>query len=216
MVGRSGSGKTTVLDALIRLLSPMAGTVELFGHDLSEVDPATLRELLSRVGVMFQRDALFRGMTVADNLALAARMLVGLPEPVIDELVAIKLAQVGLDELGQRYPYQLSGGQQKRVAFARAVVLDPELVVCDEPTAGLDPVSAATIAQLFIRLREDVGAGVLIVTHDVELVRGVADRALVIGRGTILATGTADELAQHTDRDVSELFTATSAGRRAS
>lgn len=206
IVGGSGSGKTTVLDTLIGLIEPLGGTARLFGHALADLHPDRRRALRSRIGVVFQHDALFQAMSVAENLAVAGRELLHLPEPVIDELIDIRLEQVSLTGLSARYPYELSGGQQKRVAFARAVMLEPELVLCDEPTAGLDPINAARIAELIVRLRDEIGAAVLIVTHDVRLAASAANRAVVLGRGKLLATGTAPELAVHPDPLVAELF----------
>lgn len=206
IVGGSGSGKTTLLDTLIGLIEPMGGTARLFGHPLADMELALRRSLRSRIGVVFQHDALFQAMNVAENLAVAGRELLGLPDAVIDELVDIRLEQVGLAGLGDRRPYELSGGQQKRVAFARAVMLEPELVLCDEPTAGLDPINANRIATLIGRLRDEIGTAVLIVTHDVRLAASTANRVVVLGRGQLLATGSATALAAHPDPLVAELF----------
>ncbi|HVK72452.1 MAG TPA: ATP-binding cassette domain-containing protein [Kofleriaceae bacterium] len=207
IAGRSGTGKSTLLETVIGLVPPLAGEIRLFGEPLPLPGHPGRDALLRRIGVVFQQDALFRAMTVADNLAVAPRALLQLPEPVIAELCALKLEQVGLAGVGQRFPYELSGGQQKRVAFARAVMLDPELVVCDEPTAGLDSISAANIAALIARLRDETRAAVLLVTHDVELIQATAGRALVIGDGRVRADGPVESLVDHPDPSVSALFT---------
>ncbi len=213
VVGRSGAGKSTLLETAIGLIPPLSGQVQLFDCELGTSTETERNAALERIGVVFQQDALFRGMTVAENLAVAARATRRLPQPVIDELVAIRLDQVGLRGAGASYPYELSGGQQKRIAFARAVMLEPELVVCDEPTAGLDPVNTATVVALIRRLRHELGAAVLLVTHDGELVQAAADRVIVVGNGRVLAEGTPAQLAQHADPAVAVFFDASLAAR---
>lgn len=214
LVGGSGTGKTTILEALIGLLAPLAGDARLFGMSLMALQPRARGALLSRLGVVFQRDALFQAMTVSENLAVAARVHLKLPEPVIEELSRIRLEQVGLTGFGDRHPYELSGGQQKRVAFARAVMLEPDLLVFDEPTAGLDPLSAGKLERLIEKLHSETQAAVLIVTHDIHLARRVADRIIVLGRGRLLASGTAADLKQNPEPLVRELFELSADGAR--
>lgn len=206
VIGRSGAGKSTLLETAIGLIPPLSGQVRLFDCDLWTSTETARNAALERIGVVFQQDALFRGMTVAENLAVAARATRLLPQPVVDELIAIKLDQVGLRGAGARYPYELSGGQQKRIAFARAVMLEPELVVCDEPTAGLDPVNTATVVALIRRLRHELGAAVLLVTHDGQLVQAAADRVIAVGGGQVLAEGSPEQLAHHSDPAVAVFF----------
>jgi phospholipid/cholesterol/gamma-HCH transport system ATP-binding protein len=205
IVGRSGAGKTTLLDALLGLSPPVAGSVQLFGLDLARLSADEGARLRQRLGAVFQRDALFRDITVGDNLALAPRMTHRLPVPLVSALVELKLEQVGLAGFAERMPGELSGGQQKRVAFARAVMLDPELLICDEPTSGLDALSSATIGSLIARLRSEIGSTIVLATHDRPLVRSIADRVVVIGGGGLLAVGTVAELASHANPEISTL-----------
>lgn len=194
VLGASGSGKTTLLETIVGLVPPLEGEVRLLGQVVAELDRQEQARLFSRVGVVFQQNALFRDMSVADNLAVLARQQTRLPEAVIAELVTLRLDAVGLHGLEPRRPDSLSGGQQKRVAFARAIMLEPEVLFCDEPTAGLDPLTATKIVELIGSLGRDLGATLFIVTHDLELIRAIVDRVLIIGVGQIYADDRLDAL----------------------
>jgi phospholipid/cholesterol/gamma-HCH transport system ATP-binding protein len=211
LLGGSGSGKSTLLRALIGLHAPLAGRIELFGEDLYALDDEARRILLRQTGMAFQEDALFGALTIAGNLALPLRELTALPQPVIDEMVHMRLAAVGLAGLEHRLPAELSGGQSKRAALARATILDPQLVFCDEPSAGLDPVAAAEIDATLLGLRDVLGVTLVIVTHELDSVRALADRAIMFGRGRTIAAGTLSELERSTDHDVFDYFHARSA-----
>ncbi len=206
LLGGSGSGKSTLLRAFTGLLPPLAGELRLFGEPLHELPPEDRRRLLRRTGTAFQQDALFSSMSVEDNVALPLRELTELPGPVIRELVAMRLAAVGLHDLGARAPATLSGGQRKRVALARASILDPELVFIDEPSAGLDPIAAASIDETLLALRATLGMALLVVTHELESIRAISDRAVMLGRGTVIAEGTIDELSRSRDDTVFHFF----------
>ena len=206
IVGVSGSGKSTLLRAMAGLLAPAAGTVHLFGDDLYTMRPRLRVRALARVGVLFQDGALFSSMSVIDNVMFPGRKLTDLPDPVIYELALIELARLGVAELAERMPQQLSGGQAKRVALARANLLGPALILCDEPTASLDPINAVILGRVLVRLRDDQGAAVVLVTHDMQAVRDLADRALVVADGHICAAGTPAELERSGDLHVRALF----------
>ena len=206
LLGGSGSGKSTLLRAFTGLLRPLAGEIRLFGQSLYELSPDERRELLRRTGTAFQQEALFSSMTVEENIALPLRELTNLPGRVIREMVAMRLAAVGLAGYGPRPPASLSGGQRKRVALARASILDPELVFCDEPSAGLDPVVAASIDETMIGFRNMLGLTLIVVTHELESIRAIADRAVMLGRGSVLAEGTVDELSQSREQAVYQFF----------
>jgi phospholipid/cholesterol/gamma-HCH transport system ATP-binding protein len=155
---------------------------------------------------LFQHDALFGSMSVIDNVALPLRETTRLPKPVIREMAAMKLALVGLAGLEDRKPAQLSGGQRKRAALARATILDPELVFCDEPSAGLDPAVAAGVDDTLMRLRDIFEVTFVVVTHELESIRTIADRAIMFDQGRIVAAGTIAELSRSTEASVHAFF----------
>ena len=206
LLGRSGSGKTTLLRALTGLTPPIAGEVRLLGEDLYALDAEGRRRLLRRTGMAFQQDALFGAMTVLDNVAMPARELTRLPEAVIAEMARIKLAVVGLAGFEHRLPASLSGGQRKRASLARASILDPDVIFCDEPSAGLDPVVAAGIDDTLRQLRDALGVTLVVVTHELESIRAIADRAVMLGDGGVIAAGSVDELEHSEHRDVYDFF----------
>jgi len=206
LLGGSGSGKSTLLRTCTGLLPPLAGEVRVFGEPLYELDGDARDAVLRRTGTLFQHDALFGSMTVLDNVALPLRELTKLPEAVIREMARLRLALVGLDGFDHRLPDSLSGGQRKRAALARASVLDPELIFCDEPSAGLDPVIAAGLDATLVRFRDVLGISILAVSHELESIRAIADRAVMLGDGQIVATGTIDELAASDEPVVHDFF----------
>ena len=205
ILGRSGGGKSTLLRTLVGLQPPLAGDVLLFGRSLYALGAAE-RALTQRLGVVFQQDALWSSQSLEDNVALPLHELTRLRAPVIRELVRMKLALVGLDGLQPRLPSQLSVGQRRRGAIARAAILDPELLACDEPTAGLDPVTAAGIDDVLVRYRRLLGMTVVVVSHELASIAAIASRGVMLEAGTIRATGTVDELAHSTDQQVFEFF----------
>jgi phospholipid/cholesterol/gamma-HCH transport system ATP-binding protein len=206
VLGGSGSGKSTLLRALTGLQRPLAGEVRLLGEDLYALDAEGRRGLLRRTGMAFQQDALFGAMTVLENVAMPARELTRLPEAVLCEMARIKLAVVGLSGFEHRAPTSLSGGQRKRAALARASILDPEVIFCDEPSAGLDPVVAAGIDDTLLRFRDALGVTIVAVTHELESIRAIADRAIMLGGGGVIAAGTVPELERLDNEDVHNFF----------
>lgn len=205
IIGTSGSGKSTLLRATAGLLRPSAGTIRVLGEDLYALPERARPRVLSQLGLLFQDGALFGSMSVLDNVMFPARKLTDLPEDVVRELALIKLAQVGIAELADRLPHDLSGGQAKRVALARANALNPRLLLCDEPTSGLDPLNAGLLAQLLGRARDD-GVAIMLVTHDTQMVMALSDRTLVVAAGGIRAAGTPATLERSSDPDVRVLF----------
>jgi phospholipid/cholesterol/gamma-HCH transport system ATP-binding protein len=201
LIGGSGSGKSTLLRELILLHRPDAGKIQVLGADLKGIDDDATMALRRRMGVMFQHGGLFGSLTVLENIGLPMRERTKMEggatdEKSIDEKAAAKLALAGLaPEVGALYPSALSGGMMKRASLARALSLDPELLFLDEPTAGLDPVSAGGVDTLVTQLRDSMGLTVVMITHDLDLLWQVADRVAVLADGKLQATGTMRELA---------------------
>ncbi len=206
LLGGSGCGKSTLLRTITGLLPPLSGEVLLFGESLYDLPPDGKNELLRRTGTAFQQDALFGSMTIGDNIALPLRELTKLPSSLIAEMTRMKLGLVGLGGFEGRMPNSLSGGQRKRAALARATILDPRLVFCDEPSAGLDPVVAATIDDTLKQFRATLGITLVVVTHVIESVRAIADRAVMLAGGRICASGTLAELEASTAPEVFAFF----------
>ncbi len=193
VLGPSGSGKSTLLAALTGELEPATGRVQVFG----EAVPRRPRELLAmrkRLGVLLQGNGLLTDLTAAENVALPLRTHTDLPDAVIDTLVEMKLHAVGLRAAGGLYPRELSGGMARRVALARALALDPPLMIYDEPLTGLDPIASGVIMSLISRLNRTLGLTSIIVTHHVHETLPVADHAVVIANGRIVFDGTPAEL----------------------
>lgn len=194
IMGGSGSGKTTFLKALLGLLRPTTGAVRLLGQDfwaLSDVERTRLRR---RIGVAFQSGALFSSMSVMGNLMLPVREHTRLPDSTARILARMKLEVVDLGHAETLAPSELSGGMIKRAALARAMMLDPDILFCDEPSAGLDPVVASAIDDLLLTVRDATGMSIVVVTHELESAFKIADRICVLDRGNILMTGTVDEV----------------------
>lgn len=206
LLGASGSGKSTLLRTLCGLLPPLSGEIRLFGESLYDIDESARVALVRRLGFAFQNDALFSAMTIQENVALPLCELTKLPRRVIDEMVRMRLGLVGIGDLAYRYRAQISGGQRKRASLARASILDPQLILCDEPTAGLDPVVAAEIDDTLVRFRDALGSTIVVVSHELTSIRATADRAVMLANGGVVAKGTLDELMHSRDDTVYEFF----------
>jgi len=194
LMGGSGSGKTTLLRLLGGQLRADAGRVSFDGQDVATLDRDGLYRMRRRMGMLFQFGALFTDLTVFENVAFPIREHARLPEPMLRDLVLMKLDAVGLRGAAGLMPSQVSGGMARRVALARATALDPALLMFDEPFAGLDPISLGTIAHLIRSLNDALGATSIVVTHDVPETFAIADRVHLLGAGRIVASGTPAEL----------------------
>jgi phospholipid/cholesterol/gamma-HCH transport system ATP-binding protein len=201
IMGGSGCGKSTLLRHLIGLKPPAAGTVYFDHSDLWQADPEERSRLLLRMGVLYQSGALWSSMTLAENIALPLSGHTDLGPRDIAELVSLKLALVGLAGFEDFYPAELSGGMQKRAALARAMALDPEILFFDEPSAGLDPVSARRLDDLILHLRDSLGSTVVIVTHELASILGIGTASIFLDSEakTIIAQGPPRELLAHCD-----------------
>jgi phospholipid/cholesterol/gamma-HCH transport system ATP-binding protein len=199
-VGPSGAGKSVLTRTIIGLVPKVAGSIEVFGVDLDAADVSARRAVERRWGVLFQQGALFSSLNVRQNIQFPVREYLNISQRLLDEITLAKLGMVGLrPDVADRYPSELSGGMIKRVALARALALDPELVFLDEPTSGLDPIGAGDFDDLVRTLQRTLGLTVFMVTHDLDSLHTACDRIAVLGNGKIIAAGSmADMLAsQH-------------------
>ena len=194
IMGSSGCGKTTLLRLIGGQLKPSQGVVRVAGETVGELDQAGLYRLRRKMGMLFQFGALFTDMSVFDNVAFQLREHTDLPEDAIHDLVLMKLHAVGLRGAAQLMPAELSGGMARRVALARAIALDPMLVLYDEPFAGLDPISLGVTGNLIRRLTDTLGLTSIVVTHDIHESLKIVDYIYFISDGVIVAEGTADEM----------------------
>jgi phospholipid/cholesterol/gamma-HCH transport system ATP-binding protein len=194
LLGGSGSGKSTLLRHIIGLERPQAGRVVVNGTDISSCAPKDLNKLRRSIGVAFQDAALFNSMSVADNVALPLREHTRLAESTISLMTRWKLAVVGLAEFGNYSPQELSGGMRKRAAVARAMSLDPEILVFDEPSAGLDPIVGAELDELILTLKRAFSMTVVVVTHEMTSAFRIADRMAMLHQGSLIAVGSKEEI----------------------
>jgi phospholipid/cholesterol/gamma-HCH transport system ATP-binding protein len=197
LVGGSGSGKTTLLHEMIMLRQPSSGSIRMFGEDIVGARVELMERLRQRFGVLFQQGALFSALTVLQNVAVPLHEHTRLNDAFIEQIALLKILQAGLSaDAALKYPSELSGGMIKRAALARAMALDPQLLFLDEPTAGLDPVSAAAFDELVLRLKQWLGLTVVMVTHDLDSLWRVADRVAVLGDRRVVAVAPMADLAR--------------------
>jgi phospholipid/cholesterol/gamma-HCH transport system ATP-binding protein len=193
LLGGSGSGKTTLLRQVLGLARPDTGSITIAGVDVTSCSADELKAVRRRIGVAFQASALFSSLTVEENAALPLEELTTLADPVIRLMAWMKLKAVGLAHAGALYPRELSGGMRKRAAIARAIALDPEILVLDEPSAGLDPIIAAGLDELIVFLKRAFGMTMLVVTHSLESAFRISDRLAMLYHGTLVDVGTPAE-----------------------
>jgi phospholipid/cholesterol/gamma-HCH transport system ATP-binding protein len=206
VVGGSGTGKSVLMRSIVGLMHPIAGEIEVFGQRTSKLNDEQLRALQLRWGVHFQEGALFSSMTVAQNIQVPLRKYTHMSPELMNEIAAMKIALVGLPEdAGAKYPSELSGGMKKRAGLARALALDPELLFLDEPTAGLDPISATHFDELVRDLQKSLNLTVFLVTHDIDTLRAVTDRIAVLV-GKQIKVGTIKTLIHDTNPWIHEYF----------
>jgi phospholipid/cholesterol/gamma-HCH transport system ATP-binding protein len=195
IVGGSGSGKTTLLREMLMLTRPTAGSISIFAQELTTAHPADLLAVQRRWGVLFQQNALFSSLTVHENVSFPLQEHTALDRESIRELAMLKILLAGLPaDSATKYPTELSGGMQKRAALARAIVLDPELIFLDEPTAGLDPQTAAGFDELVLSLQTTMGLTIVMITHDLDSLWTISSRVAFLGEGKVLSVANISEL----------------------
>lgn len=215
IVGGSGTGKTVLLRQMLRLEQPKQGSITIFGVDINQASPEQVAYFRSRSGMLFQHGALYSALNVFDNVAQPMRELRILPEALIKDAVYLKLDMAGIaPEHAGKMPSSLSGGMVKRVALARALALEPEVLFLDEPTAGLDPYSSETFVSLIQSLHRELGLTVVMVTHDLDTLVALSSRIAVLADKQVIALGTIDEVIQYEHPFIREFFLG-ARGRRA-
>jgi phospholipid/cholesterol/gamma-HCH transport system ATP-binding protein len=206
VLGASGCGKSTLLKHAVGLLAPTSGTVELLGQPVHQIPLAQRAQLMGHIGLLFQGGALMHSLPVIDNVALPLMAAGTVPKDVAYDIAHLKLQMVHMDHAAFTMPNTLSGGMKKRVALARAMVQDPSILFCDEPSAGLDPVMAAELDDLILGVREQLGTTVVVVTHELASILAIADRVLMLHEGTLIADGTVAQMQQHEHPAIRRFF----------
>ncbi|MEE8271126.1 MAG: ATP-binding cassette domain-containing protein [Alphaproteobacteria bacterium] len=211
IMGGSGSGKSTLLRHLVGLERPSDGSIRLLGQDIARIRPLELQAVRRRIGVAFQGGALFSSMTVAENIMLPLQEHTSLDRRTMEIMARMKLEVVNLSGFGELMPAELSGGMLKRAAVARAIIMDPQLLFFDEPSAGLDPVVSSALDDLILELRDAMDMTVVVVTHELESALGIADRITVLDGGRILTIGSVDEVRNSDNERIQNLLNRRSA-----
>jgi phospholipid/cholesterol/gamma-HCH transport system ATP-binding protein len=206
ILGPSGCGKTTLLKHVIGLLPVQEGSVHILGKNLADIGEREKEDLFLQMGVLFQNGALLNSLTVGENIALPLQQHTAILPDVIEEIVRLKLHLVNLEGAYDKYPAELSGGMRKRAALARAIAMDPPILFCDEPGAGLDPISLAALDELILKLKEQLNIHILIVTHEVASIYRLADRIVFLDEGELLYEGRLDDVEAAGKTRLNEFF----------
>ncbi len=206
ILGGSGCGKTTLIKNILRLFEPYSGSVKIFGKEVTKMDEPEYYEILGKIGMLFQNGALLNSISIFDNISIPLEQHTDLSAQIIEKMIRVKLNLVNLGKSGCLFPAELSGGMKKRAALARAIALDPVILVCDEPSAGLDPLTSASLDELIKKLKELLKMTILIVTHELASIHRIADRIIFIDDGKILFTGTLKEAKMSKVQEVETFF----------
>ena len=212
ILGGSGSGKSTLLKHCVGLIDPAGGSIRLLDARLDQLEGEARNTLLQRIGVLFQGGALLGSLTVGENVALPLVEHTDLTADIIREMVRLKLELVEMSHAEHLLPSELSGGMKKRAALARAMALDPELLFCDEPSAGLDPLTSAELDELLLRLKERFGMAIVVVTHELASIETISDRVVMLSKGKVIADATLDEVKAADHPEVRAFFARVAAG----
>lgn len=208
ILGGSGSGKTTIFRSILGLLEPDKGSIRVFDNELTAMTESELFGYYMNIGVFYQEGALLSSMTVGENIALALEQHSSLPPGIINSMVSSKLRLVGLPDTESLYPSELSGGMLKRAALARAIIRDPRLLLCDEPGAGLDPVSLEALDNLILNLKNQLGMTILMVTHEVSSIKRIADKIIFLEEGRVVFEGSLQKALNSSLPSVKKFFAA--------
>lgn len=193
LLGGSGSGKTTILKHMLKLYPIKKGNISILGKDISKLTEKEQNQLYLQMGVFYQNGGLLSSLTISENIALPLEQHTNLSVNIISDIVRLKLSLVNLENTYNMYPFQLSGGMFKRAALARAIVMDPPVLFCDEPGAGLDPVSLASLDKLITNLKEQLGMSIIMITHEVSSILRVADKIVFLEEGMVIFEGSVDD-----------------------
>jgi phospholipid/cholesterol/gamma-HCH transport system ATP-binding protein len=206
IIGGSGSGKTTILKHLLGLYPIQEGYVSVLGKNMAEINEADQKSLYLKMGVFYQNGGLLNSLTIGENLGLPLEQHTNLDDEMIRNIVLMKLNLVNLKDVYDLYPSQLSGGMLKRAALARAMIMDPPLLFCDEPGAGLDPVSLDSLDHLLLDLKEQLGISMVIITHQISSILRIADRVVFLEEGKVIFFGSLKEALKSSDPIVQDFF----------
>lgn len=213
ILGGSGDGKSTLLRHILGLNTPFSGEIEIDSHCIFDLNPEEGHALRASMGVLFQNGAMLGSLSLGENVAMPLREHTELDEETIETVVRLKLNLVGLEQFMEYYPNQLSGGMRKRAGLARALVLDPRILLCDEPTAGLDPITAAAMDQLILDMHATFNMTIVVVTHDLDSMFAIAEHVVALHAGAVIFQGTLREMTETTDPFLQK-FLARQAGER--
>lgn len=207
ILGKSGSGKSVLIKCIVRLLYPDSGIINVLGENVNEMDDEELAELRKKIGFLFQGGALYDSMTIKENLEFPLKRIKRhLTQKEIDDEITDVLEDVGLSDTLHKMPSELSGGMRKRASLARSIIIDPMIMLYDEPTTGLDPVTSDEISSLINEVQEKYNTSSIIITHDIECVRATADRIIMLKDGEVYLEGTVDEFENSDDELIQSFF----------